>query len=656
MLCLIVLISAAKGAYWLTITPVPSADEGANFSYVQSLAEGQGIPTTGVSLVTRGVITLEKNNAVSSWRADTVRPVPSDPGWGLVAQSYEGYQTPLYYLAMVPVYWIGHALAGLLGAFYAVRSASLVLTLLAIPLTYLATRRIFPRRAATALGAAACIGLLQITTAAGAAVGNDSIMPMMGALCLLSSVHLSEGINPRRAAVAGAAVTAAVLSKGSGVAVVPLMVIGFLALAYRQRVKRRDLLRSTGAIAAVAAVGMIPWILYNEAVYGATSGGAAQTPLVVPIVGASPLGLAGVGHLMHTMLYTLFSAESLTGSESTYRWLWGITAVVAVGGGVMVALLRRRWWESGRAIWLAVSYPLGLLVVAVTVVSQDGIGSAVLGRHVDVLVPELCAVIAYGAGACLTPALGSVALAGVITAASFVEVSAMRAVPQQYTVGLVGDLAPVLEQSYTDGARLTSALVVQPNCPASYVSVVLRGAPPAATVAGRPAPIAQINTGAFWTTYALPVVQRTSFVLRFSVPSTIATATASRPIPVQMRPIAVPSLAPAVRIYCPVPHALSYRFEQLYRPQHPFGITYREYLDWPGAVAASTLGGALVALFTGLALGRRDLIDPSEREADPRRFRNVQGSAPSTLRALPGRSRAPQHRQRGRGSKPTSPW
>ncbi|MGH3850946.1 MAG: hypothetical protein ACRDRT_14825, partial [Pseudonocardiaceae bacterium] len=300
-------------------------------------------------------------------------------------------------------------------------------------------------------------------------MGNDSATALVGALCLFAVARLAQGVTIRRAVGVGAASAAAILTKGSGVAILPLVAIGLLGFSYHHRLSIAVLIKTVTVAGSIVLLALTPWIIFNEAMYGATSGGAALSRLVVPIIGVSPTGFGGVLHLIHTTLYTMFSAEALTGAEAHYRWLWAVVVVSAVAGGLVASLLRARRRETWTQLWLAGSFLLGLLTVAVTVVSQDGAGAALLGRHVNVLLPELFVAVAYGSAALLTAIGGSVALAGVLGVASFVEIPGLLQLPDQYTVGVIGRMAPVIEQSYSNVGVMVDGLVVLPPCPVSYV-------------------------------------------------------------------------------------------------------------------------------------------------------------------------------------------
>jgi 4-amino-4-deoxy-L-arabinose transferase-like glycosyltransferase len=122
---------------------------------------------------------------------------------GLVRESYEGVQGPAYYALMAVPYRLAHPL-GVLAALYAVRLASLLLALTAVPIAYLLARELFPARKEAWLAAPALLVVLQGFNGNVSSVSNDAlVVPLAGAVLLAVATARRTGLSARNAAVTG---------------------------------------------------------------------------------------------------------------------------------------------------------------------------------------------------------------------------------------------------------------------------------------------------------------------------------------------------------------------------------------------------------------------------------------------------------------------
>tara|TARA_B100001123_G_scaffold448625_1_gene610534 strand:- start:11252 stop:12763 length:1512 start_codon:yes stop_codon:yes gene_type:complete len=97
-------LKASVTSIWI-IRPYDIPDEVGHFSYIKDLAEGEGLPALHQAPID-----------VEVWQTFAPENYP-DPGMNWIAQ-----HPPLYYVVMVPVYWIGSWISGSFwGAFYAIR-------------------------------------------------------------------------------------------------------------------------------------------------------------------------------------------------------------------------------------------------------------------------------------------------------------------------------------------------------------------------------------------------------------------------------------------------------------------------------------------------------------------------------------------------------
>src|SRR5450759_2805706 len=138
LLSLILAIGFVRGMYWVATMEVWSrVDEAQHYGYVESLAQGHGMPEVGkdkLQLDARGVA---KASPTIGFRSFGLYTVSEDSDWGVYGNLYEGggYQGPLYYALLVPVYWVAHPL-GIIRTIYALRLATLLILLTSIPLLW----------------------------------------------------------------------------------------------------------------------------------------------------------------------------------------------------------------------------------------------------------------------------------------------------------------------------------------------------------------------------------------------------------------------------------------------------------------------------------------------------------------------------------------
>ncbi len=592
-------LTFARGLFWVVTFPVWYGDEGAHFSYEQSVATGNGIPVAGKSLNSADTLRLIKASPVAIERT---MPLPPSPTlrWGIVDEQYEGLQSPLYYLALAPVYWVGRAVGGTLGAFSALRLASLCLAVAAIPLTALLARALLPDRRAVWLLAPAVICVLQIVNVQNSYVDNDSSTIVVAALCLLALLACRSDLRARRGILFGASLAVALLAKATLAALLPAILIAIVAYAVRRRPGIRTVACWVAAAGGTFLVLVLPFLLFNEVEYHALSGARAAAALVKPVIGSTPVSLAGARELAGTFVRTLFVGQDLAPQHLTdpYRHLWEWTAVLTAVAALVGAAVQGQWEEFKTVAWIVVSIPLGLALLIVVGFDQSGSQATVVGRYLDCLLPLFAVMVGYGAVIVLGSRLGSVALLAIFVTGSFLEVSGDRAwVTSTYTAGVIGDTLPAIEQSYADGSTSLKGVQAVARCPATTVALSSVGPPPATiTVNGDPS--AARKTAGLWTDYPLTPPLEGSVAIRFARPVRLAVARHLASFTEPAGSVANSgSGVPAIRIYCPAHgDAANARFAQLYPANHP-PLSFGTLLAWPDAEA-----WAEVILATGVVV------------------------------------------------------
>lgn len=237
-LVLVVLAYIGLGLAHLVVTPVlPSGagslinapDETAHVGYLRVMAEEHRLPTQQDAGVT-----------------------------------YEWHQPPLYYALALPFYTGGGAEG------QGVQTARLLSVLcggLALWCIFAAARRLFPREPALAVVAVGLAALLPMRQAVYAAVGNDALLELLFSAALLQIVVAqARGFAPRRAALLGATIGLAILTKATGVLLLPIAAVA-LFLFWRGGETREATLWGGAWLLVVAVALVSPWYARNWALY-----------------------------------------------------------------------------------------------------------------------------------------------------------------------------------------------------------------------------------------------------------------------------------------------------------------------------------------------------------------------------------------------------
>jgi 4-amino-4-deoxy-L-arabinose transferase-like glycosyltransferase len=294
LLVIVMVVGLVRGLFWVFLAPVWNpVDETAHFGYVESLATGHGIPTVGEDLVSADVLRSAKESPTYYFRTRPHGPEPTDAAWGGTRHQYEGVQGPVYYLLMVPAYWLGRPF-GILGALYAVRTASVLLWLAAVPLVFLLTRELFPRSPATWIAAPALLVMVQGLNANLACVSNDALVVVAGAGTLLFAVRGLREPTVRNALATGVLLGSSVVGKTTAVSLVPLIGVAWVILLAVNWSHRRQRVRWLAQLVAAATVPVAPWLVFNQLTYGAVSAAKAVEEITGNYQGMAPFSLTGL--------------------------------------------------------------------------------------------------------------------------------------------------------------------------------------------------------------------------------------------------------------------------------------------------------------------------------------------------------------------------
>jgi 4-amino-4-deoxy-L-arabinose transferase-like glycosyltransferase len=203
---------------------INAPDEGAHIGYVRALAEGRRLPV----------------------RADAEFP------------TYQWHQPPLYYAVAA----LGHPLGSL-----GMRAVSILFALASLWAIWAAARLLAPRQPAVPALAVAAVALLPMRQAVHASVGNDAAIECWFSLTFLAMAHMAvRGFSPSRGVAVGVLVGVALLTKLSGLLLVPGVAVLLFALPGAQGIRRR-VARAVWPLAISLAIAS-PWLALNVARYG----------------------------------------------------------------------------------------------------------------------------------------------------------------------------------------------------------------------------------------------------------------------------------------------------------------------------------------------------------------------------------------------------
>ncbi len=617
VLVAIAAVGLLRGLFWVATTEVWSPiDEAHHYGFVQSLATGHGIPTVGKDVMPVEVVEVIKASPTLASRSTPHLPTLDDGYWSVASSQYEAVQPPLYYVLLVPAYWVSRPF-GFVASIYGLRIGSVLIALAAVPLTWMLAKELFPRRPAVWLAAPAVLVAINGFNTNLATIGNDALVVPVAALALLAAARFHRAPSLRTAALTGLALGAALLAKTTTLGLVGVLALPYLWLLATRRQSLTQVLKAGAVTGACAGAVLAPWVLWNLATYGSPTAADASSAITGQMMARSQLGLGTLWD--HVRLANMGFWDSalfshLTGPPYERVWVWA--AVAAVVAGVGTALARRDRTAAVALAWVGTALPLAFLGMEAIVFGLfDGVGHPE-GRHLYTALVPVSILVAAAAVIALGPRWGVVAVAAVIAVAFVAEQSQARDyVTATYSAGrLPGDLTPVVDQPLNEGFVSTSAIRVDPPCPVRAVGLVVDGPPPATLlVDGAATPltgtVAELSrrprpSDPEVQVYSLPSPLAAPFDVVAPEGLVVGTSLADTE----------PRLAladgpgdPVARLYCQVPDSVRARFDQQFPPLHPSQLGYDTVRLWPRAWAALGVLGLLAAV--GAALRPRKSVD-----------------------------------------------
>ncbi len=600
ILMVIMAFGLLKGAYWVVLTPAWSAiDEAQHFGYVEAIARGHGIPTVGEDLISNTEVQSIKATPTSPYRSHPYQPSVGDLNWGPTSHQYEAIHGPTYYSLMAPAYWIG-APSGTAGSLYMIRAATAFLAVLAIPLVWMLARRLFPDKPSIWLLSAAVLTVLDSTFLG--SIGNEPMVLVLGTATMVLLLRaLDDPRSARMAALFGAAGAATIITKTTSLALIPLCGIFVIAWLVRRRPPWSIAIRWIAVAGAAAILTITPWLAWNFHAYGALSA-SKQTEELTGGVQAPPTDFSlelFFKHLDGARDSGVWANQAT--NDPTFTHYWELVFVGSAIAGVVASALRRRWRDLGALLWCASALPMAFLALEGIVVVVFGGGGGPMGRHLVVALGPTSVLIAASWVAVFGERWGTPVVASGLVGSLLIAVPMYEQIIETTYLGTQrpGGVAPVLNQTWSDGVLLTKSVQIEANCaihalgvgfqdnaiPAQIEVITSDGRSITGNIDESTLP-GEWKVRSFIPTYELDQPVSGTVTITNSANTGINAATGD---PADWISMDGHAADPVVMVFCPVPDPDEVTFESVYPILHPGWVTLGMLRGVP--VGFAVLGG-----------------------------------------------------------------
>jgi len=621
VLAFLMLFGLAQGVYWAFTTSVWNpTDEVAHFGYVESLATGNRIPTVGVDLLDDDTLASFKATPTFWFRSNPYQPSNADENWGGTRHQYEAIHGPTYYAAMVPAYLIGQPY-GDIGSLYGIRFATVALVLLAVPLTWMLARRLFPDRPLIWLLAPGL--LIAVNSLSSGAVTNDS---MVLVLSIATTVVFLRALDQPRAWLssvgAGVLFGLTIVTKMTSLVLIPFLALAFVAWLATRRPQVLAIGRFVVLFVVGAVVAFGPWLAWNLHAYRSTSAATVVDGITGVYLPSSELGVRAI--VLHAAAARpgVWLSQGLA-SDSYQRW-WELTLVAALVLGMLAAALRSRWRELAVLLWCGSALPLAFLSMEVIVFALfDGTGGPV-GRHLVAALAPTMVMVAAAAVSVVGSRWAPPLIASVVAGALVLHVSVARDfIDVTYLSSSIDHrFAPVVYQDWANTAVADRrAITVSADCPVEIIGVgfmeptpdgVQRTIPSELVVRSPAGDTSASGGNAVYSipTYRLAAPVTGRFTIELPPGSAVRATTDDRRAEVAFT---TGEGDPVVTASCAMPDADVRSFAQIYPIGHPDRLSLGMLQGFPVLLAAA---GVLVAAGLAVSAGLRSRAGAS-RPSEP---------------------------------------
>jgi hypothetical protein len=263
----LLLLALVRGEMYASyLPPWGLIDEEQHVHYIQHLVEQRSFPIVGQTYLSSEII----ESAFDTHRWETFHwPTPTShipQEMGLEGHSYEGYQPPVFYMLLVPLYVV--LPDNLLVKLYCLRWAVVGLSLLTVWMISRIVTELFPQYPALPYFVSLLLIFLPERTASVSRVNNDVLLEVIAtAFVWVSTRTILSGLSIRRSQLLGLILGFGVLTKTS--MIVLLVLLLFIFWINRKVVNYWLCAMWTGGIALVL---IIPFVARNLWLYGGVTG------------------------------------------------------------------------------------------------------------------------------------------------------------------------------------------------------------------------------------------------------------------------------------------------------------------------------------------------------------------------------------------------
>ncbi len=398
ILCLYLILGTA---YSLVNPPFEGYDEQAHFRYITWLAAERRLP-----VLTQGVFGINHetwqpplyyalNGLGFGWidTSDLEDIIQYNPYWayeiGAVGRDNKN--------AYLHGPWENFPFQKTILALHAMRGLSVLIGIITVVSTYFIAAAICPSRPHIALGATALVAFNPQFLYISASITNDGLVTALVALAMLVIVrHIRIGWTIRTGVILGVLASLAILTKLSGLIVLPLIGLGILVELGRTRQIRPAILYllTVGGIVLLASGWWFwrNWILYGDWTsleYMRDTLGRYEAPLSFEVI-------AVAFNNVRRSYWACFGPGSVPIAAPIYQTLDLVMGLAAIG--LILALYSRRnaiRSERGLSQWIVI---LAWVVLTFAAVAYyiSGTPSAYFGRNLFVAIPALSLLLFLG--------------------------------------------------------------------------------------------------------------------------------------------------------------------------------------------------------------------------------------------------------------------
>jgi 4-amino-4-deoxy-L-arabinose transferase-like glycosyltransferase len=346
--------------------------------------------------------------------------------------SSESIQPPLYYLSMVPVWWVADGLGGPFAAIYAIRIISALAIATLAPMAVAVARILMPLRPEVAVLSAIFAALLPGLDLNGTRVSNDAFAIAVGGLVVLLAVRwVGSPWTWRQAFFMGLILGAGMLIKVTLVALAPVVLVSAMWPARTASWPARVV--AVLIAGGIAGGCLVPWFLLSIHDYGVlTPGPSLRLSDTLP----GPLTAPWISLNLAVFELTYWSGEpwGALPLAAPFAAFGGLLALMAPVG-VAKVLKDPRSSVSGPAC-VAVIAVLGMVAVALLLPVLAYFEFVAPGRYAYPALPALAPLIAIGVCAVLTRAIARrVAVAAYMVVALGILIASAAGLPHPPTPG-----------------------------------------------------------------------------------------------------------------------------------------------------------------------------------------------------------------------------